>query len=87
VPLNRCGRLTLHAHFDLRSTTGGLTNENPVRALLNDGLPGSHIVQIGMRSFVNSPAALNVVREAGSRYETASEVRKQGKVGIQGRLA
>jgi arginase family enzyme len=54
LSLQRCGLITLDAHFDLRDTTGGLHNGNPVRALLEDGLPGANIAQIGLQSFANS---------------------------------
>ena len=32
----------------------GLSNGNPVRALIEDGLPGANIAQIGLASFANS---------------------------------
>jgi formiminoglutamase len=65
--LGRCGLLTLDAHLDLRDLDGGLSNGNPVRALLRDGLPGNHIVQIGVQSFANSGANEMVARRAGIR--------------------
>ena len=43
TPLERCGLVTLDQHFDLRTLEGGLINGNPVRALLDDGLPGGNI--------------------------------------------
>jgi formiminoglutamase len=70
LPLNRCGLLTLDAHLDVRSLDGGLTNGNPVRGLLADGLPGDHIIQIGIQSFANSPEYATVAREAGIRTVT-----------------
>ncbi len=73
--LNSCGLLTLDAHLDLRDTRAGLSNGNPVRALLDDGLPGSHIVQIGIQSFANSRAYAEVARNAGIKVITADEVR------------
>ena len=48
VPLDRVGLITLDAHFDLRDTDVGLINGNPIRALLEDGLPGRNICQIGL---------------------------------------
>src|SRR5690606_29869662 len=41
--LDRVGVLTLDAHFDLRDTDQGLTNGNPIQALLDDGLDGRRI--------------------------------------------
>jgi arginase family enzyme len=74
LPLERCALLTLDAHLDLRSLDEGLTNGNPVRALLDDGLPGDHIVQIGIQSFANSPAYAAAAREAGITVVTAETV-------------
>ena len=64
-PRALCGLLTIDAHLDLRSLDGGLSNGNPVRALLADGLPGGQIVQVGLQSFANSAAYAEVAREAG----------------------
>ena len=55
-PLKSRGLLTLDAHLDLRDLDHGLTNGNPIRALLADGMPGQNIVQIGVQSFANSKA-------------------------------
>jgi formiminoglutamase len=73
--LNRCGLLTLDAHLDLRDLTRGLSNGNPVRALLDDGLPGGNIVQIGIQSFANSQAYARVASETGIRVVTKQEIR------------
>jgi len=54
LPLERVGLITLDAHFDLRDTTDGPMNGNPVRCLLEDGLPGANIVQIGLAPFANT---------------------------------
>ena len=54
VPLERVGVITLDAHFDLRETNEGLLNGNPIRALLEDGLPGRNICQIGLAPFANT---------------------------------
>jgi formiminoglutamase len=77
LPLERCALLTLDAHLDMRSLDNGLSNGNPVRALLADGLPGSHIVQVGIQSFANSPEYAAAAREAGIRILTANEVRRR----------
>lgn len=65
LPLEKCGLLTLDAHLDLRDLDGGLTNGNPVRALLNDGLPGQNIVQVGLQPFANSRQYHEVALDAG----------------------
>lgn len=78
LPFDRCGLLTLDAHLDLRDTTAGMTNGNPVRALLADGLPGANIVQIGIQSFSNSKAYAEVARDAGIAVVTADAVHHRG---------
>jgi formiminoglutamase len=78
APLDRVGLVTIDAHHDLRDTDGGLTNGNPVRALLEDGLPGSNVAQIGIQPFANSEAYAGVAREAGIEVRTADQVRQHG---------
>nr|WP_314446186.1 arginase family protein [uncultured Sphingomonas sp.] len=54
LSLQRVGLITLDAHFDMRGLENGLSNGNPVRALIEDGLPGPNIVQIGLAPWANS---------------------------------
>ena len=54
LPLERVGLITLDAHFDMRDTDGGPVNGNPVRCLLEDGLPGANICQIGLAPWANT---------------------------------
>jgi arginase family enzyme len=54
LPLDKVGLITFDAHFDMRDTTAGPMNGNPVRCLLEDGLPGANIVQIGLAPFANT---------------------------------
>jgi formiminoglutamase len=70
--LKRVGVLTLDAHFDLRDTDCGLTNGNPIQALLDDGLPGGHIAQIGLLPFANTKKAHNKAKDAGIYVATAA---------------
>lgn len=76
--LENCGLITLDAHFDLRDLSNGLTNGNPVRALLADGLPGRNIVQIGIQPFANSQAYAQVANDAGITVVTMSQIRAHG---------
>jgi formiminoglutamase len=75
---SRIGLLTLDAHHDRRDLDDGLSNGNPIRALLNDGLPGDHMIQIGIQPFANSRAYADVAREAGITVITVHEVRTRG---------
>jgi len=76
--LSRAGLLTLDAHLDLRDLNPALTNGNPVRALLADGLPGTQIVQIGIQPFANSRKYFEVAREAGIKVVSMAELRARG---------
>jgi formiminoglutamase len=76
--LARVGVLTLDAHFDLRDTDCGLTNGNPIQALLEDGLPGAHIAQLGLLPFANTKKAHEKAKAAGIYVATAAECRAQG---------
>ncbi|HET6771242.1 MAG TPA: agmatinase family protein [Actinomycetota bacterium] len=76
--LDRLGLVTLDAHHDLRDLDEGLSNGNPVRALLSDGLPGENIVQVGIAPFANSPAYAEVATKAGITVVTVDAVRERG---------
>ncbi|MBX7248175.1 MAG: agmatinase family protein [Caulobacteraceae bacterium] len=74
--------LTLDAHFDLRDTDCGLNNGNPIRALLEDGLDGRRIVQVGLAPFANTRRAHDTARQAGITVRTARECREMGTAKI-----
>ncbi|WP_310467388.1 arginase family protein [Sphingomonas sp.] len=76
--LDEIGLITLDAHFDMRDTDQGLSNGNPVRALLEDGLPGANIAQVGLASFANSAAMHRDAVAAGNLVITLGDVRAHG---------
>lgn len=76
--LDEIGLITLDAHFDMRDTSEGLSNGNPVRALLEDGLPGTNIAQVGLASFANSAAMHKNAVDAGNLVVTMGDVRREG---------
>ena len=76
--LESVGLVTLDAHFDMRELDAGLGNGNPVRALLQDGLPGANIAQVGLASFANSRAMHEDAIEAGNLVITIGDVRCDG---------
>lgn len=80
--LNRVGVLTLDAHFDLRDTDQGLTNGNPIQALLEDGLDGRRISQIGLAPFANTKRAHDKAKAAGISVRTAGECRARGLAAV-----
>ena len=78
LPLDQVGLITLDAHFDLRDTSDGLGNGNPVRALREDGLPGRNIAQIGLAPFANSAAMHRDAIDGGHLVVTIGDVRTTG---------
>src|SRR3954464_879486 len=78
LSLSEVGLITLDAHFDMRDLDEGLGNGNPVRALIEDGLPGANIAQIALAPFANSRAMHEDARNAGNCIITIGEVRKGG---------
>lgn len=80
--LDRTGLITLDAHFDLRDTDCGLTNGNPIRALIEDGLPGANIVQIGLAPFANTRRALEFAKLQGITVRTVADVKACGAVAL-----
>ena len=78
MPLEKVGLITLDAHFDMRETDEGLSNGNPVRALIEDGLPGANIAQVGLASFANSAKMHRDAVAAGNLVITIGEVRLNG---------
>ena len=78
LDMKRCGLLTFDAHFDLRDLDAGLTNGNPVRALLADGLPGENIYQLGLQSFSNSRAYAELARAEGISFCTVDDLNRDG---------
>ena len=80
--LERVGVLTLDAHFDLRDTDQGLTNGNPIQALLEDGLDGNRISQVGLAPFANTRRAHEKAKTAGINVRTVCECREQGLAAV-----
>jgi formiminoglutamase len=66
------GLVTIDAHHDLRD---GESNGSPVRRLIEAGLPGAHVVQIGIGDFSNSAAYAARARELGVTVVHRSELR------------
>lgn len=77
--LAQWGLITLDAHLDIRD---GVSNGSPVRQLLEAGLPGSHVVQVGLADFSNSSfyakrasdAGITVISRDALRSEVLDEV-------------
>ena len=72
------GLITLDAHFDMRDLDQGLSNGNPVRALIEDGMPGANIAQVGLASFANSRQMHEDAVETGNLVITMGDIRRDG---------
>lgn len=71
--------ITFDAHHDVRDTEeNGATNGSPVRQLIEGGLPGNRIVQIGIHGFSNAVVYARYAAEAGIHIVSASTVRTLG---------
>ena len=78
LTLDEIGVITLDAHFDLRDTDQGLLNGNPIRALLEDGLPGRNICQIGLAPFANTAKMHRDALDAGIGVYTITDCLERG---------
>ena len=82
--LGTVGVITLDAHHDVRVLDDGPRNGTPIRGLIDDGLPGANVVQIGIHSFANSSAYRAYCDEHGISVLTMTEVEAAGPDGVAG---
>jgi formiminoglutamase len=73
------GLITFDAHHDIRE---GISNGSPVRRLIEAGLPGNKIVQIGINDFSNSPEYTKRSKEYGIHVITRAEIEKRSAADI-----
>ena len=76
--LGAIGVITLDAHHDVRTLDDGPTNGTPIRGLIEDGLPGRNIVQIGIHSFANSRAYREYCDTQGISIIPMHEIERRG---------
>ena len=77
--INNAGLITFDAHHDLRD---GKTNGSPVQRLVNAGLSGTRIVQIGIADFSNSPQYAQRAKEHGITVIPRSELRNRSSESV-----
>ena len=75
--LSTAGLITLDAHYDLRD---GVSNGSPVRRLIEAGLDGRRVVQLGIADFANSAAYARRATELGITVVHVDELRSLGMV-------
>ena len=72
--LSKIGLITFDAHYDLRD---GQSNGSPVWQLIQAGLPGKNIVQIGIADFANSAQYSQRAKENGITVISRAQLREQ----------
>lgn len=71
--------ITFDAHHDVREWDElGPMNGSPVRQLIESGVPGTHVVQIGLHGFSNAEVYARYAAEAGINGINAHTVRTVG---------
>lgn len=73
--LTRAGLVTLDAHHDIRE---GRSNGSPVRRLLDAGLPGERVVQVGIADWANSRSYADEAYARGVTVVHRSQVAERG---------
>lgn len=68
------GLVTVDAHHDLRD---GVSNGSPVRQLIEAGLSGTRVVQVGIEPFANSRAYADRAADYGVTVITRDELRRR----------
>lgn len=72
--LSKVGLITLDAHHDLRD---GKSNGSPVWRLIEAGLPGKNIVQMGISDFANSAEYSQRAKEQGITVISRAKMREK----------
>ena len=80
--IGTAGLITIDAHHDLRD---GRSNGSPVRRLLEAGLDGRRVVQLGIQDFANSAEYAQRARDAGITTISRDELEQQPLAAIAAR--
>jgi formiminoglutamase len=78
------GLLTLDAHHDCRPATAGSRNGTPVRELIEAGLAGSRVAQIGIHPFGNAREHADWARAQGIHIFPLDAIREFGMDAVVG---
>lgn len=76
--ITNIGLLTFDAHHDVRALEAGPSNGTPVRGLIEDGLIGEHVIQVGIHSFANSYEYRRYCNQKGVGICTVTQVEELG---------
>lgn len=78
------GLVTLDAHHDCRPATAGSRNGTPVRELIESGLAGNRVAQIGIHPFGNAREHAEWARAQGIHIFGLDAIREFGMDGVVG---
>lgn len=76
--LGQVGIITLDAHHDVRHLDDGPRNGSPVRGLVEDGVSGHHVFQLGIGRFTNSGPYARWCEQEQVRSITARDIHEHG---------
>jgi len=76
------GLLTVDAHHDCRPVTAGSANGTPVRELIDGGLAGNRVAQIGIHPLGNAREQAEWAIAHGIHVHTVGEVRGAGMAAV-----
>lgn len=79
------GLVTLDAHHDCRLATSGSANGTPVRELIEGGLPGNRVAQVGIHPFGNAADHASWALAQGIHVHAVEEVRRDGVEAVAAR--
>jgi formiminoglutamase len=77
-PSKRIGIINIDAHFDVRVDDWGPHNGTPFRQLVEGGVNGSNVVELGIHGFMNASWYRQWTEEQGITTITGRQVAKQG---------
>jgi len=77
-PAEAWGLLTVDAHHDCRPLDGGPRNGTPVRELIEAGLPGDRVAQVGIMPFANAADQARWAERRGVHVHHRAEVARRG---------
>ncbi|MGH7721589.1 MAG: arginase family protein [Candidatus Dormibacteria bacterium] len=81
-PHREWGLLTLDAHHDCRPVTAGSANGTPVRELIEGGLAGDRVAQVGIHPLGNVREQARWAIDQGIHVHDAGEVRRTGMAAV-----
>jgi len=77
-PRTGWGLLTLDAHHDCRPVTSGSANGTPVRELIDGGLAGNRVAQVGIHPLANAAEHARWALAQGVHVHDVDEARRDG---------